>query len=125
MPTDDKSRKTAKAPPARNKGKSASAPAQKSEQATNTRVKQLFTDIENLAKQEPADCEKTSRKQSSKKAAAGGSTAPQAILGELQVQQELKRLRTRVADLEMQLQETNQQASIPSLYEKEVRGHRH
>jgi len=123
MPTDDKSRKTAKAPPARKKGKSASAPVQKSEQAPNKRVKQLFNDIENLAKQEPADCEKTSRKQSSKKAAAGGSIAPQAILGEMQVQQELERLRARVAELEMQLQDSNQQASTPSLYEKEEIGY--
>jgi len=123
MPTDDKSRKTAKAPPARNRGNSASAPAQKSEQVPNKRVKQLFNDIEKLAKQEPADCEKTSRKQSSKKAAAGGSTAPQAILGEMQGQQELERLRARVAELEMQLQDSNQQASTPSLYEKEEIGY--
>jgi len=121
MPTD-KSRKTAKAPPVKSKGRSASAPAQKSEQAPK-RVKQLFNDIENLTKQEPADGEKTSRKRGGKKAATGSSSVPQAILDDVQMQREIESLRARVQELEMQLQDSGRLASTPMLYEKEQVGY--
>jgi len=121
MPTE-KSRKTAKAPPTRNKGKSASAPAQKGEQAPE-RVKQLFNDIENLARQEPADCKKKSYKRNGKNTFVRDTSLPQAVTEGVQLQRELESLRARVAELEMRLQENERPSSIPTLYEKEEVGY--
>lgn len=115
MPTKKKSRTAAKKTPVAKKGK-ASKPANNGSN-DHKRTKKLFTDIEQLAMQTPADLDKKGKR--TRKQAAH---IPQEFLEDVEMQQEIHLLRARVLELESQLQKSEKTASAPMLYEKEQVG---
>jgi signal transduction histidine kinase len=89
------------------------------------RAKKLFTDIENLAKQTPADCDEKSlnlgKLAEERVEASDVPTSLQIPEGE-EIQRELLFLRARVKELEAQIQNGRKPAAAPVLYEKEQVG---
>ena len=121
MPTE-KPRKQAKSPPVKAEN-NAAHPQEKGDGQSRKRVKKLFTDIRELAVQEPAERIVKPRKGAKKGSDASGQTLPQMVLDEMDMQRELEMLRARVLDLEAQLQAGGRQAATPMLYEKEQVGY--
>jgi signal transduction histidine kinase len=116
MPAD-RSRKTAKKPSGASSGNVSKDSAQHSRRSKK-RVSKLFSDMESLVLQPLADCEGDN---GSKTGASLTSTlaSPLPLTEDAKIQQELENLRSRVHELEAQLQGTRRTISSPMLYEKE------
>ena len=119
MPTK-KSRKAAKKTPVAQKGNGSKAPANNGRNG-HKRTEKLFTDIEQLAVQTPADCEDKPRKRG-KQATVAAPPVPQVPAAGIDSQHELEMLRARVLELESQLQGNKKTAAAPIIYEKEQVG---
>ena len=118
---DDRSRKTAKKPPGPSNGNGSNGSAQHSSRSRK-RVKKLFSDMENLVLQSSEDCDEVNGTQSGIPVAeADASTLP--LSEDAKVLQELVSLRSRVQELEAQLQGTRRKVTSPMLYEKEQVGY--
>lgn len=121
MPTN-KSRKLAKEPPAAMKESADSPPVRKNGQ-TQKRVTELFSDIERLTGQLPADCREEPRKQAKRSSATVEESQIFAQPDEADMLRELEVLRARVRELETQLQQNGKFHSAPVMYEKEQVGY--
>ena len=116
MPTK-KSRTAAKKTPVAQRG-NGSKSAQNGSKG-HKRAEKLFTDIENLARKTPADSNGKPRKRGKWTSIQAAS---QVIPEGMEMQQELQMLRTRVLELESQLQSSEKTVSAPMIYEKEQVG---
>ena len=120
MPTDKPRKPTKKSSSSKIKEKATKAPTRGSSKERK-RAEKLFSDIESLALQEPADTEDKPRKRSRKRVEKGIEAPSLVIPEELEIQHELETLRARVLELETQLERVNK--SNPDLYEKEQVGY--
>ena len=119
MPTE-KPRKSKKPSAAAKKEKKTA----KKDTEKRKRTEKLFADIETLASQEPADKPRKRGRQTKKQEQLVASS-PSSVASEfMEMQRELEALRTRVLDLESQLNSTGKSASATRLlYEKEQIGY--
>jgi signal transduction histidine kinase len=125
MPTE-KSRKPAKKSSAAKAGANPPKAVPSNGSKKLGRTEKLFSDIEVLAAQEPADCQAKFPKRG-KRARKGAETVESAssmgIPEGADMQRELEILRTRVQELESQLKAGGRSTTAPMLYEKEQVGY--
>ncbi len=125
MPTD-KSRTQEKKPPAASKG-NGSKPFSHIGKTGHKRTEKLFTDIQQLAAQVPADCNSKPRvegKRARQQATVITRLTSQVPLGGVAgMQDDVQLLRARILELEAQLRGAAKLASTPVLYEKEQVGY--
>ena len=118
MPTE-KSRKPAKKLPTISKGNGSGESSPTNGRRSHKRVKELFSDIGNMALQPTAEY----KGGNGRKMSVGVETIdPPALSEDAKVQRELEILRARVRELETQLQSGRKSTSTPDLYEKEQVG---
>ncbi|MBN1452088.1 MAG: hypothetical protein JW963_13815 [Anaerolineales bacterium] len=120
MPTDNV-RKPAKKSPVDSKGNGSKASAQTTNRSRK-RVKKLFADIETLVLPASTECEGKNGKQVKNPSPDLEALIPPTLSEDAKVQRELEALRTRVHELETQLQNGRKPHSVPMLYEKEQVG---
>jgi len=114
--SDDRSHKTAKKPPGASSGNGSNGSTQRTNRSSN-RVKKLFSDMETLILQPSVGCDDGKGIQTGDLEGAEVSALP--ISEDAKFLQELVGLRSRVQELEAQLQGDGRTTSSSMLYEKE------
>ena len=118
----DRTRKSASKTLVASTGNGSKPPAPNGSRARK-RVKQLFSDIERIAKETSVDCEERIADQLGDGFGEHKTLVPPALSDDAKVQRELEALRARVQELELQLQQNNRLTLAPFLYEKEQVGY--
>jgi len=119
--TTEKPRKPAKKPSAVSKN-NGSSPSTQNGRRSRKRVKELFSEIENLALKSSVGNNSETGKQYESSTGNTGPVVPPALSEDAKVQRELETLRARVQELEAQLRRDKKLVSAPVIYEKEQLG---